>query len=439
MSNQQDIKYADILGCETYRQYQNGDLYSGIDLFSKVVLKKPNDSNIWIELGNAHLKNKDYEMSKICFDTAIDLSPDNPNAICAIGLYYFELGLFKEAKMFFLKTLKICPDSEWGLLNLSLTEQKLGNVLEGLELYEKREKERSLLLHENLKLKKLKELSSLNNLNKESEILIIGEQGFGDQLMVCLYIKKLASLGFRISYLVNEKLYDLLIKVDDLKNIHIIHEMQEKDSKKFDYKIFSMSLPLLFTRKGLDREAVKICTDKRSDKLKMNRILDKLSDQKIKVGIAWSGRPTQIRNSFRSIDDITLEKIISNNKINFFSLQKLPADFDKNIFTKYKNFHNCEKYLNNFEDTSAWISRMDIIISVCTSLAHLSGLMAKKTLLLLSYVHDPRWDEEFNGCLYPSLKIIKQQKINEWEDCLDKIQNELLNHNYRRKNVKKSI
>ena len=65
--------------------------------------------------------------------------------------------------------------------------------------------------------------------------------------------------------------------------------------------------------------------------------------------------------------------------------------------------------------------------------------MAKKTLLLLSYVHDPRWDEEFNGCLYPSLKIIKQQKINEWEDCLDKIQNELLNHNYSRRNVKKYL
>ena len=439
MSNQQDINYTTILNCEAYRQYQNGDLYSGIDLFSKVVLKKPNDSNIWIELGNAHLKNKDYEMSKMCFDTAIDLSPDNPNAICAIGLYYFELGLFKEAKMFFLKTLKICPDSEWGLLNLSITEQKLGNVLEGLELYEKREKERSLLLHENLKLKKLKELSSLNNLNKESEILIIGEQGFGDQLMVCLYLKKLTSLGFRISYLVNEKLYDLLIKVDDLKNVKIIHKMQEKDSKKFDYKIFSMSLPLLFTRNGLDREAVKICTDRKSAKLKINKILDKLSDQKIKVGIAWSGRATTTRNSFRSIDDIILEKIISDNKVNFFSLQKLPADFDKNIFIKYKNFHNCEKYLNNFEDTSAWISRMDVIISVCTSLAHLSGLMAKKTLLLLSYVHDPRWDEEFNGCLYPSLKIIKQQKINEWEDCLDKIQNELLNHNYSRRNVKKSI
>ena len=59
------------------------------------------------------------------------------------------------------------------------------------------------------------------------------------------------------------KLYDLLIKVDDLKNVKIIHKMKEKDSKKFDYKIFSMSLPLLFTRKGLDREAVKICTDRK--------------------------------------------------------------------------------------------------------------------------------------------------------------------------------
>ena len=140
MTNQHEIQYSDMyLNCEPYRQYQNGNLSIGIDLFSKVVLKKPKDSNIWVELGNAHLKNKDYRMCKICFDTALDIEPDNPSAICAIGLYYFEIGLFKEAKIF-LKALEICPDSEWGLLNLSLTEQKLGNVLEGLELYEKREK-----------------------------------------------------------------------------------------------------------------------------------------------------------------------------------------------------------------------------------------------------------------------------------------------------------
>ena len=164
-----------------------------------------------------------------------------------------------------------------------------------------------------------------------------------------------------------------------------------------------------------------------------------LSDQKINIGIAWSGRPTQTRNSFRSIDKKFLEKIISNNKINFYSLQKLSLDFDKGIFLKHKNFHNCEKYLNNFEDTFELISEMDMIISVCTSLAHLSGLMEKETLLLLSYVHDPRWDEEFNGSLYPSLKIIKQKKLNDWQHCINKVQDEFWNFNYRRKNVKKSV
>ena len=54
--------------------------------------------------------------------------------------------------------------------------------------------------------------------------------------MVCLYLKKLTILGFRISYLVNEKLYDLLIKVDDLKNVKIIHKMKEKDSKNLIIK-----------------------------------------------------------------------------------------------------------------------------------------------------------------------------------------------------------
>ena len=48
--------------------------------------------------------------------------------------------------------------------------------------------------------------------------------------MACLYLKKrLSSLGFKINYLVNEKLYDLLTKVKDLRNIAIIKKLSEKD------------------------------------------------------------------------------------------------------------------------------------------------------------------------------------------------------------------
>ena len=99
---------------------------------------------------------------------------------------------------------------------------------------------------------------------------------------------------------------------------------------------------------------------------------------------------------------------------------------------KYDNFFNCEDYLNNFQDTSFFISKMDIIISVFTSLVHLLGLMRKKTLLSLSYIHDPRWDKE-ERYLYPNLQIITQKHLNNWGYCLTEIREYLNNSKYNRR------
>jgi len=433
MQNQQETQYLKILNSKPYLEYQHGDVLTGIDLFSKIILTSPNDSNIWVELGNAHLKNIDFQMAKMCFDTALKLNPYNPNALCAVGLYFFESGLFEKAKDYFIKTLDISPNSEWALLNLSLAEQKLGNHKNGLKLYEKREKDRSLLLHENLDLRNLRELLFINESHINKKILIIGEQGFGDQLMACLYIKKLSSMGLDITYLVHEKLYDLLINVNDLKGIRIVNKFTQKESNLYDFKIFSMSLPFLFKQNKLKKSYVIIRKDKIKNNVKNIELLKNLSSKnKLNVGIAWSGRPTQTRNSFRSLNIELLNTIVSDEEINFFSLQKSTSKSEKNFFMKYGNFFNCEDYLNNFQDTSFFVSKMDVIISVCTSLVHLSGLIRKKTLLLLSYVHDPRWDNE-EECLYPNLQIITQKQLNNWDYCLTEAREYLNNLKYNRR------
>ena len=91
------------------------------------------------------------------------------------------------AKEFYKRTLEIDKNSEWAKLNLSILEQTSGDYCKGLLLYEERDKERSLLLHENYKENHLQEVTDLKQINKNNKILIIGEQGFGDQLMICHY------------------------------------------------------------------------------------------------------------------------------------------------------------------------------------------------------------------------------------------------------------
>jgi hypothetical protein len=139
------------------------------------------------------------------------------------------------------------------------------------------------------------------------------------------------------------------------------------------------------------------------------------SKKNIKVGVAWSGRPTQTRNSFRSIRLDFLSRVLDNKGIDFFSLQKISNSFEKDFVNKKNNFFDIGNYLEDFRDTTFFVSKMDIIISICTSLVHLSGLMQKKTMLLLSYTHDPRWNEKTNGNLYSNVKKFKQREVNNWD------------------------
>ena len=78
-------------------------MIEGINLFSKLLENHPHDSNIWVELGFAHLKNLDFEMSFMCFETAYKINPQIQMLLCALGLFYYESNKFKLAKKFYKK------------------------------------------------------------------------------------------------------------------------------------------------------------------------------------------------------------------------------------------------------------------------------------------------------------------------------------------------
>ncbi len=408
--------YTDILNSKPYLLYSQGDLIEGINLFSKLLENHPHDSNIWVELGFAHLKNLDFEMSFMCFETAYKINPQNSNVTCALGLFYYESNKFKLAKKFYKKTLEIDKTSEWGKLNLSMLEQTSGDYFKGLSLYEERDKERCLLLHQNYKENHLIEVTDLNLIDKKKNILIIGEQGFGDQLMACHYIARLQKLGFNITYLINEKLFDLIQNISGLEKVKIKKIITENDLKSFSYKVFSMSLPFLFYKSNINRTPLKL---KKVNSVKNIRkypqnIHRLIEEKKLKVGIAWSGRSSQTRNSFRSVRLEFFEKILSNKDISFFVLQKISNIDDYKIINQIDNLHNLDSFLEDFTDTAFFLSKMDFVVSVDTSLVHLSALLDVKTLLLLSKIYDPKWNEKNHGVLYKCVKKFKQKELNNW-------------------------
>ena len=83
--------------------------------------------------------------------------------------------------------------------------------------------------------------------------------------------------------------------------------------------------------------------------------------------------------------------------------------------------------LTDFADTAALITNLDLVISVCTSVAHLSGALGKPTWTLLSHAADWRWFLDRDDSLwYPTMRLFRQPKPGDWTSVIQEVVRALL-------------
>jgi len=78
--------------------------------------------------------------------------------------------------------------------------------------------------------------------------------------------------------------------------------------------------------------------------------------------------------------------------------------------------------LDNFADTAAAIEKLDLIISVDTSVAHIAGAMGKPAWILLPFPADWRWFmERLDSPWYPTARLFRQKKGEGWKQVMDRV------------------
>ena len=82
--------------------------------------------------------------------------------------------------------------------------------------------------------------------------------------------------------------------------------------------------------------------------------------------------------------------------------------------------------INDFTDTAKIIKKLDLVISVDTSVVHLAGAMEKEVWLLLPFVPDWRWLVKGETTLwYPNMKLFRQKSLNDWTSVIQNVKSEL--------------
>lgn len=342
------------------------------------------------------------------YERAIALKPDYAAAYCDRAGVFMEVGRPDAALASYHRAVAIQPDFAEAQYNHSLALLLTGDYEKGWLNYEWRWKNAEKLSLER------RLFSQPLWLGKESiagkRLLIYGEQGLGDALQFCRFAKGVAAKGATVVLEVQRTLAPLLASVDGVSQV-----VPDGDPlPEFDYHCPLLSLPLaLRTTIETIPAATKYL---HSDTVKVARWRERLGVRtRPRIGLAWSGNPKQGNDHNRSLSIADWAAHLPR-EFEYICLQKDVRTADEEVLAANPWIWRLDGELQDFGDTAALCECLDLVISVCTSVAHLSAALGRPTWVLLPFNPDWRWllDRD-DSPWYPTATLYRQPAIGDWD------------------------
>jgi Flp pilus assembly protein TadD len=143
------------------------------------------------------------------------------------------------------------------------------------------------------------------------------------------------------------------------------------------------------------------------------------------VGLAWKGSATHNNDAYRSLPSLQLLKPLwSIPGISFISLQKGNGEDEAAHPPPDQPLLHLGSEIENFADTAALITQLDLVISVDTAVVHLAGALGKPCWVLLPCVGtDWRWmADRSDSPWYPGvMRLFRQQRVGDWESVISEV------------------
>lgn len=328
-----------------------------------------------------------------------------------IGCLFLLLGRKKQAYYYFKKSNDINPDDNLIAWNLAWCSLALGDLDAGFKLFEKRW---DIVEGHKKRFVNINEINNLENII-DKKILVWDEFGLGDVIQFSRFVIDLLKYTKKITLVVNKSLVELLnfldkdIKVTTYENLNV---------EDVDYQISICSLPRILRLKNLQDITFKkiiLPNNYSQDFHKYN-----INDGTLNIGVAWSGNPKNTNDIYRSIPFKNLDSIFRIPRTRFFRLHR-------NLGENVCNNNITDLGDKNFFELSYFLKKLDLVISVDTSIIHLCGILGIKSILLLNLNSDWRWFlDDKKTIWYPSIQIFKQKYYANWNNVLEKLSSEIL-------------
>jgi tetratricopeptide (TPR) repeat protein len=360
----------------------------------------------------------EFEAARQALTKAANRCPDNPTYWAHLALALASLRRDAEAERAYDRALELKPGDLPIIWNRSQFRLLSGDWKRGLEDYESRIPFRGEPAYKALPYPTW-EGQDLN----DKVIVACAEQGVGDTILASRYLVELKRIYPRstIKYFVQQKLHDLFWEFRDIVEFW----PNGHPWPQADYGIYQMSL--LRVMGAAPDNVPAVCDRLRRRALASAPSVKIGGSGKFKIGIAWTGNPEMKANEERSIPVEVLLELAADPTIALYSLQVGPGSEHLHFVDCNDLIRDCSKELAayGFAGTAAMMMNLDLVITVCTSTAHLAGAIGVPCWTLLC--RDPYWvwGREGNSPFYPAMRLFRQAEQNEWESVMASVKSAL--------------
>ena len=141
----------------------------------------------------------------------------------------------------------------------------------------------------------------------------------------------------------------------------------------------------------------------------------------LRIGLRWQGNPQFEHEQHRLFPAAKLFDALGDVDAEFISLQRDEG-------SQYKPYWVKDVPLGHWEETRMALASCDLVITSCTSVAHLSGSLGIPTWIVVPVLPYYLWAPPGNTTVwYDSVKLYRQEVFGDWSAPFDQIKNDLQN------------
>lgn len=254
---------------------------------------------------------------------------------------------------------------------------------------------------------------------KGKSIIISLEGGYGDEIIHARFAKRFKELGADKVYLAAAP--ELVSVFERIEGVDKVILRNQASTVSHDYWVPGFSAGWV-SGCTFDDFPGKPYLTPQSSSVEVWKSM--INSDKIKVGIRWAGNPKFEHQQFRRFPENFITNLAKYPELQLYSLQK-----DHNLVALPEGVVDLQHFMISWEDTIAAIANLDIVITSCTSIAHMAAGMGKETWVLVPVLPYHTWTykspDSRASPYYECARVFRQTQKSHWNDTFQLLYTEL--------------